>query len=388
MDNLESGNMPGTSSLATSHGAQLVLLAQDKSQHGRAVLTTAIVELFSEDARLFTDSDRELMTQIIVQLVDSVELSVKTALAERLASQPDVPRDLAMHFANMEAGVAFSVLKNSSALKDPDLIRIVMHKTMEHQMAVSARLILSPAVSRALAESEHDNVVQSLLENSGAEIDHDTFEGIAGRATETTVFNEALVNRHDLPKQVCHQLYWAVSAALRQTLIDNHDIDEDSIDDAIEDVLSDMIEHLAEEKTEGEDVAARVELAIRKGVLGQALLALLQSVQIHRFTTWLAAASHLREDLISRIMFEEGGECLAAIFKALEIDREDFLSIFVFLRQGRLGEKTVPAGEVQKAAEFYSSVKPDRAAKFLKRLQRNPDYLNAIRTVNTRSAGD
>jgi len=87
-------------------------------------------------------------------------------------------------------------------------------------------------------------------------------------------------------------------------------------------------------------------------------------------------------------MFEEGGECLAAIFKALEIDREDFLSIFVFLRQGRLGEKKVPTDEIQNTAEFYSGVKPDRAAKFRKRWQRNPDYRNASPTVNTRSAGD
>lgn len=373
------------SSLATTHGAQLVQLANDRSQRGRALLTTAIVELFSEEARLFTDSDLKVMTEIIVQLVDSVETSVKTALAERLAEQPDLPQDLAMHLANMEAGVAFPILKNSAVLKDPDLISIVLHKTMEHQMAVSVRAIITPTVSKALAESEHDEVVKSLLENKRAEIDDETFEGIAGRTTEDTIFNDALVRRQDLPEPIAKQLFWAVSAALRQVLIDDHGINEDSIDDAIEDVLPHIVEYSFREKGGNEDVAARVETAIRSGALGKLLLSLLKSVQIKAFTTALAAAGHLREELINRIMFEEGGECLAAIFKALDIGRGDFLSIFVLLRQGRLGEQKVPEDEVRKAAEFYSGVKPDRALKFLKRLQRNPEYLNAIRTINTPS---
>lgn len=374
------------SPLATTHGAQLVQLAKDKSRQGRAILTTAIVELFSEEARLFTDSDREVMTEIITQLVDSFEISIKTALAERLADQPDIPRDLAMHFANMEAGVAFPILKESQALKDPDLISIVMHKTMEHQMAVSVRAIIPPAVSKALAESEHDNVVKSLLENDGAEIDTETFEGIARRTTEDTVFNDALVCRADLPTPIARHLFWAVSAALRQTLVDNHGINKDSIDDAFEDVLPDILEHIVQEKSADGDVTRQIEKAIRSGVLGKLLLALLQSAQIQKFTSGLATASHLREELINRIMFEEGGECLAAIFKTLDVDRSDFLSIFVLLRQGRLGEKNVPEHEIQNAADFYVGVKPDRAEKFLKRLQRNPEYLNAIRTIKTRSA--
>lgn len=378
--------MQVSSSFAKTHGAQLVQLANDKSQQGRAVLTTAIVELFSEETQLFTSSDREVMTQIIIQLVDSVEVTVKTALAERLADQSGMPRDLAIHIANMEASVAFPILKNSTVLQDPDLISIVMHKTMEHQMAVSVRTILPPAVSKALAESEHDDVVRSLLENDGAQIDEETFEGIARRVTQETAFNNALVKRQDLPKWVGQQLYWAVSAALRQDLIENHGIDEDSLDDAIEGVLPEIIERFVEEKVDKKDVAPQVDLAIQKEVLGKVLLSQLQSAQVEKFTTWLATASKLREELTNRIMFEEGGECLAAIFKALDVDRNDFLSIFVLLRQGRLGAQNVPANEIKHASEFYANVKMDRALKFLKRLQRNPEYLNAIRAVNTRSS--
>lgn len=370
------------SSWSEVQGAQLIQLASDKSQKGRALLTTAVVELFSDDNQIFSDSDHEVMTEIILKLVESVETSVKSAIAERLSENSEVPRDLIVAFANMESKVAFPVLKNSPVLKDPDLISVVMHKTMEHQMAVSMRTIIPAAVSRALGESEYDEVIQSLLENPGAEIGKETYESIAKRSSKESIFNKAMVERRDLPKSVAKQLYWAVSAVLRQELVGQHGIDEDSIDDAIEDVVPEMIDEFVGREDGGKDIAAQVEAATRKGVLGKVLVALLQSARIADFTSWLATASHLREELVNKIMFEEGGECLAAVFKAIGIGREDFLSMFVLLRQGRLGYGEMPKDEVQRVSEFFEQVKPDRASTFLKRLQRNPEYLNAIRTIN------
>lgn len=369
------------SSWTEAHGARLVQLANDKSQQGRALLTTAVVELFSDESRLFTTSDHLVMSEIILQLVETIETDVKIAISERLSKQDAIPHKLAVDMANMESSVAFPILMNSDVLRDPDLISVVMHKTMEHQMAISMRTMIPAGVSRALAESEHDQVVQSLLENKGAEIDTQTYQNLADRVTEKTMFNDTMVRRRDLPQSVANRLYWAVSAALRQELVTLHGVDEDSIDDAIEDIVPEIIEDIADNRS-APDIDRQVELAVRQGDLGKSLLQLLQSAEISRFTAWLASASHLREELVNRIMFEEGGECLAAIFKTFDIDRSDFLSIFVLLRQGRLGDKKIPQDEVRRAADFYAGVKPDRAYTFLKRLQRNPEYLNAIRQVD------
>lgn len=373
--------MQENSSWSEVHGAQLVQLANDKSQKGRALLTTAVVELFADDSDLFTPSDQQVMTKIILHLIETIETSVKTAIAERLSTQPNIPHELAVKLANMESNVAFPILKSCSALQDPDLVSIVMHKTMEHQMAVSMRSMVSPTVSRALAASEHDEVVMSLLANDDAEIDDIVFVDVANRPAPDNRFRDAMVRRRDLPASVANELYWAVSAALRQQLIEQHGVDEDSVDDAIEDIVPDIIAGIAEDDVDP-DLAAQVEAAIRKGVLGKILLKLLQGAEISKFTEWLAAASHLRKPLVSKIMFEEGGECLAAIFTALRVDREEYLSIFVLLRQGRLGDQKMPEDEIRAAFEFYSRVKPDKAFTLLKRLQRNPEYLNAMRRLD------
>jgi uncharacterized protein (DUF2336 family) len=363
------------------HGAQLVQLANDRSQQGRALLTTAVVELFNEDSHFFTASDQRVMTKIILQLVETIEGSVKTAIAERLAAQSNIPRELALSLANMESNVAFPILKTSTVLQDPDLISIVMHKTMEHQMAVSMRSIIPVGVSRALATSEHDEVVISLLGNDGASIDEGTFDTISNRPSPDNRFKEAMVSRRDLPPAIAKGLYWAVSAALRKELIEQHGIDEDSVDDAIESTVPNIISNLNNSNKDA-NLDAQVKQAIEKDVLGKILLRLLQNAEIPRFTAWLASASHLRNELVSKIMFEQGGECLAAIFTVLKISREEYLSIFIMLRQGRLGEHDMPEGEVRAAGEFYANVQPEKALTLVRRLQRNPEYLNAQRQVD------
>lgn len=377
--------MSGNSQLMKRHRDRLVLLANDKSRKGRELLATAVVELFSGEPRLFTESDYEVMTEIIIQLVASIETSIKVALAERLAEEPDVPRELALHFANMEGSIAFPILRKSPVLRDPDLINIIMHKTREHHMAVSMRAFIPASVSRALAKSEHDEVVKSLLENEGAEINDETFEGIARRTNENSIFGAAIVGRRDLPKSVARQLYWAVSAALRQDLVLNHDVDEESIDNVFEDVIPQMIDGIDQRKGSSEDIADQVEMAVRQGALGDKLLALLHATQIARFTTWLATACNLREDLANRIMFEEGGECFAAISKAVGVELLDFLAIFILLRQGRLGDKRVPQDETDRASDYFEQTSVEQASALLRRLQRNPEYLNAIRVVGNTS---
>lgn len=376
--------MPGNSQLANRHGDKLILLANDKSRKGRELLATAVVEFFSGEPRVFTESDYEVMTEIIIQLVDTIEASVKVALAERLAEEPNVPRELALRFANMEGRIAFPILKNSTVLKDPDLINIVMHKTREHHMAISMRAMIPASVSEALAKSVYDDVIKSLLENKGAVINAGTFEAIARRTNQDSIFSAAIVRRRDLPKSVARRLYWAVSAALRQDLVVNHGIDEDSIDNAIEDVVPHMIER-SDKESSGDEVADQVKMAVRQGVLGEMLLALLHATQIARFTTWLATASRLREDLANRIMFEEGGECLAAICKAVGVGSLDFLAIFILLRQGRLGDKRVPQDEINRASNCFEQTSEEQASTFLKRLQRNPEYLNAMRVLDESS---
>ena len=82
-------------------------------------------------------------------------------------------------------------------------------------MAVTQRPSISGIVSHALVEKGDDHVVSSLLSNSGATIEAETFEAVAVRAQTSTVLQEPLINRSDVPVGLLNELYTSVEKSLR-----------------------------------------------------------------------------------------------------------------------------------------------------------------------------
>ncbi len=146
----------------------LIDLAHDKSKQGRAALVTAITQLFDGQGLGLTAQDREMMTDIIVQVIKDVEASVRRSLADHFAERSDAPENLVIALANDDIEVAHPVLLRSKVLHDAELIEIVQHRTMEHQVAIAGRPLVSERVSDALVETGNDKVVTTLLENDGA----------------------------------------------------------------------------------------------------------------------------------------------------------------------------------------------------------------------------
>src|SRR5690349_8722667 len=116
---------------------QLLELARDKTVAGRRALVATVTDLFLGSGELLNDRERALMTEILRHLIHDVEVEVRSALAERLSSERSAPRELVLALANAEAEVAHPILLHSEVLQDPDLIEIIHHRTLEHQLAIS-----------------------------------------------------------------------------------------------------------------------------------------------------------------------------------------------------------------------------------------------------------
>src|ERR1700749_1565030 len=135
--------MKEMSKVETQH---LFDLARDKTVAGRQALTATVTDLFFASGSSLTDRERSLMTEILRQLINDVETSVRRALAEKLAKQPDAPhapRDLVLSLANDEIAVAHVILEHSEVLRDEELIEIIHHRTLEHQLAIAVRKSVS-----------------------------------------------------------------------------------------------------------------------------------------------------------------------------------------------------------------------------------------------------
>lgn len=356
----------------------LITLARNKSHESRTALFEAISDLATNGESMLTATDRELMQEIISSLIEDVELSVRRALALRLAEMSDVPRELVICLANDDITVARRVLLKSTLLRDPELIEIIQHRTMEHQVAIAMRPDVNEPVSDALVWTDRPEVIRTLLENKRARISESTLEHLTDKSIEETHYQAPLLHRGELPPRLARKLYWSVSAALREHIVRNFNIDPTNLDDTIEDTIQDTVAKeieaaagTGEKQPDGPaDERSRREL-IRQFEHGE----------VASFVTLFSKLSGLRTTLIRRILFEEGGQGTAIICKAIGLDKDSFAPIFLRFRQGRLGDKQVETGELTDALLDFDRITSENARRMVTRWRRNPEYLNALRLV-------
>jgi uncharacterized protein (DUF2336 family) len=368
---------------------QLLDLARDRSVASRTRLVETVSDLFFGTKQTLSDRERALMTEILRRLIHDVEMTVRRALSERLAGEPDAPSELITALANDEIEVAYPVLSKSSVLHDAELIEIIHQRTQEHQLAIAVRERISRTVSDALVDTGNNDVIRTLLENHGAEISRATMEYLVEQSKRVDSFQNPLVGRPDLPPELAKRMYWWVSAALRKTIVKNFALDPTQLDQRVEDIITDL---LSDSPTgpaparKGEELAKK--LAERNAITAQLLVQTLRQGEVVLFESMLAEMAHLRRALVRRIVFEPGGQGLAVIARAVGIAKPDFASIFLLSRAARPGDKVVDPGELSRVMAFYDRVQPAAAQRVLARMRLNPEYLKSMIEIEERPMGE
>jgi uncharacterized protein (DUF2336 family) len=369
----------------------LLVLARDKSVEGRTRLVEIVGDLFFDGRRVLSDIERGLMTEILRRLINDVEMSVRKALAKRLASEPCAPAELIQILANDEIDVAHDILEKSNVLHDIELIEIIQHRTFEHQLTIAMRKSVSEPVSDSLVETGNTNVIRTLIENPAARISGGTMELLVGESKHQESYQEPLLGRPDLSPHLAKRMYWWVSAALRKHIVEEFKVDPAELDQKIESTIKDILNEGGEGEidTRSLNQASMLsrKLAASNAITPQLLLQTLRKGEVTMFENMFAQLTGLRVKLVRRLVFEPGGEGLAIACKAVKMNKPDFGSMFLLSRSARPGDKSVDPNEVNRAMKFFDRINEGSAKKVLARWKLDPDYLYAIKQVDGGDTG-
>ena len=357
-------------------------LARDKSAAGRNALVDAISDLAEDGHQVLSERERALTFDILGRVIHEMEMSVRRTVATRLADMRDAPRDIVRLLANDEIDIAYPILTKSGVLLDADLIEVIRHRTMEHQLAVAIRHQVSEEVSEALVEAGDENVIRTLLSNQNAQISQTTMEYLVEESRRIDSFQEPILSRKDLDIKLVERMYLWVSAALRQCIMEDWNLDSATVDAFLEEATSNEMRTMARSsgsRTKAEELAAN--LADDDSVTPDLLLCALQDGEVTLFVAMLKQLPGLRTVLINRIVFEPGGEGLAIICKSLSIDKETFSDMFALTRNARLNAARTLQRDVRKLMSLYDRITVASATEVVERWQRGTNYLAALRDL-------
>lgn len=309
--------------------AALAELASKRDPEHRAVLYENVISLFEQKHAQLSESQRSLMCDILRRLAHDVEMSVRVELAERLAADDGAPEDVILMLANDEIEVAKPVLLFSRLLNDGDLIDVIYHKTVQHQLAVAARENLGSTVSTALVQVGNDNVVATLLGNASATIPDNVFSGLVDRSETNRHLQAPLVNRKDLPPALAQKMYAWVSDALKETIIANVPGAAEKIEAALAGAIDELSASAKETSGDTTPNTRLVDKLAKAGQLTPAFLVKsLNQGQVELFELGFARMLNLMPARFRKIVYNRGPDALAIACRAVGIDRSAFLSVY------------------------------------------------------------
>ncbi|MBL6946178.1 MAG: DUF2336 domain-containing protein [Rhodospirillales bacterium] len=361
---------------------ELYRLARQKSVEGRSALAETVTDLFSGESGVLTSRERALMFDILHSIIRDVEMSVRKRIGAQVAERDDAPGGLVNLLANDDIEVAYPVLVKTNVIKDNELVEVIRNRTLEHQLAIAIREDVSEIVSHALVECGDGTVVRTLLDNKNARISRITMETLVEQSRRVNTFHEPILRRRELGSNLAKRMFLWVSAALRQTIVDKFELDQETVDDLLEQAVFDEIESM---ETEERNPQKRTELATtlmqNKEATPELLLAILEQGEVSMFVSVFTEMTKLSEKLVMRMLFEPGGEGLAIACKSIGLEKMVFTAIFSLSRKARPNLRETLQRDLRRSLGLYDQMTEEAAKKVLRLWQRNTEYLTAIREL-------
>jgi len=209
----------------------VIRLLNDPSPDARISAATKISDQFDRDG--MSEKERGLAQEIFRIMVKDAEVRVREALAINLKESPNLPHDVALTLAHDVDSVALPVLTLSDILSDSDLAEIIHTQGESKQAMIAGRESVSEAVSDALIDTGNENVVSTLIANEGAKISDSSFEKAVNTFGESEKVQGAMINRSALPITVAEKLVHKVSEAMREKLLERHELSADVATDLL-----------------------------------------------------------------------------------------------------------------------------------------------------------
>jgi uncharacterized protein (DUF2336 family) len=297
----------------------------------RSAMLRHLTDLYLVGSEQYSEDEIDLIDDVFVRLVSSIEQSARALLAIRLGPVMVAPPKILRLLACDEAiEVASPILIQAARLDIETLIECARTRNQGHLLAISRRKTLPEALTDVLVERGDQQVVLSTAKNAGARFSGKGFDILVKRSHGDDALTSCVGMRVDLPPQVLEQLLVAASEKVRTKLIAEREYAKADIARAVDDVTEQI---QAGARTQPLGYAAAQVLVESLHQAGQLTTGKLQEFAVGgRFEETVAALSvmsNVPTAVIDEHMRDPRAEALLVLARAIGLSWETTRSIMM-----------------------------------------------------------
>ena len=335
---------------------EIMSLAKSRDVADRERLLIRLVDLCDGSPdELRTPRVQALLSQVFFDLVFQAEFDIRLRLAEKISAADWAPSALINILSFDDIEIARPIIARSPILKDPDLIRILVEATLEHQVEVARRPEIGPKVVEAILKAARPEVMTALAGNETAQVSPDHLYDLVQKAEEVASLHEPLSEHPGLNDELAGYLYAWVGETRRKSLATKFDLDTRALDKALTlsvrearagtqtgGRLQQMTPTETDEERSDRQLVAKLDMSgqLRPSFLVKAL----KDRRLSLFVAALSTLGRLENRDIRKAIDSDRPELLALACAAVGVDRTVFPSL---LAQVRILNHGLPGGGVE-----------------------------------------
>jgi uncharacterized protein (DUF2336 family) len=276
-----------------------------------------VTDLFLHGVVDYTDEQIDVFDDVFHCLIEEIEVSARSRLANHIAPIQKAPPRLIYTLAFDDAiEVAAPVLSQSERLNDAMLIENARSKSQGHLLAISKRKVLSDAVTDVLVECGNIEVVESTVNNPGAEFSDNGFTQLVTRAEGNDNLATCLGARRGIPRPHYLKLIARASDSVRARLQAANPRAADDISAAVKEAAFDASHGTGAISEEAAKAQRLVKLLFNDGRLDEKQIAAFASEgKFEETTAALATCAGISVATVENMMIESRSEGLLILAK-------------------------------------------------------------------------
>jgi uncharacterized protein (DUF2336 family) len=321
------------------------------SPERRAEMLSAVTDLFIDGSVGFTDTEIALFDDVITRLALKIEVSVRSLLAQRLASIAKGPPNIVRMLAHDdEISVAYPILAQSELLDESTLAQCARSKTQDHLLAISRRKSLSEIVTDVLVERGNRPVVLSIAMNPGAKFSSIGFSRLVTRSAGDETLTACVGSRPDIPHHLFLALLATASDLVRSKLIAEKHHARREIEQAVATVTDEIWNDADVSSTNYEEARAIVQPKFDSGELDDvAVLSFSESKKFVETTIALAYLCNVSTDVVEQALSQDQLDMILVLAKAAKLSWATTKMLLSF--PGR--QRRISSGEIEQCLASF-----------------------------------
>lgn len=345
-----------------SDAARLLLAA------ARERFAVAATDLLLPDQARLTEWQRLTAAGLLSRLVRSIEDELRLRLAARFEGHD------ALHAALSSAHVpiALPILERAQVLGDAELTTILVRRVEEHRFW------------KARVEPQREEFLFELVRDPDDAVSAEAMELVIARSRRFDRFQEPTMGRVELPAELQHKLVWVVAAALRQYVVQQHQVG--AVDGAVEAAAGSLIASYDEGSTL-EALAMRLAQRLKRQdrLDGSDLARIISDGVLPFFIAGLSVLCSLDQAATWEVLSDPRGRGPALLLRAARIGRDDAAAILLALNSAGALFSGIEGEAAVAQLELFDTIDEPSAQEVLRLWQAHPAYRASVARISTRT---